>query len=79
MLIGLEGASHLLFAACYREEEENKSKTGVFLEKLLEVDANDNYIFYSSKDSNFDKNSSFNNDKNDDYWENITDSSQKRT
>lgn len=79
MFISLEGVNHLLFAAYYRAEDENKAKTRVILKKTLEVDVNDNYICFSLKNSNFNKDSSFSKDKNSNYWKNIANDFQKRT
>ena len=77
--IGLEGASHLLFAACCRAEEENKAETEVILEEVLEVNVNDNYIRFLLEDSKSDKNGSFSKDKDNNYWEDVADGSQNRT
>ena len=52
--IGLEGASHLLFAACRRAEEENEAETGVIPEEESEVDANEAYLHSSSEDLGLD-------------------------
>ena len=75
--IGLEGASHLLFAACYRAKEENKTELGVILEEASEVNANNNYICFLSENSNSDKDGSFNKDKDNNYWKDVADVSQK--
>lgn len=79
MPIGSERASYLLFAACCRAEEENKAETRLILKEALEVDANDNYIRFSLKDSNFDKDGSSSKDKNNNDWEDIANGSQKCT
>lgn len=77
--IGLEGASHLLFVASCKVEEENKAQTGVILEDASKVNVNNNYICFSSKNSNSDEDGSFSKDKDDNHWEDIADGSQKYT
>ena len=81
--IGSKGASHLLFAACCRAEEENKAKTGVIPEEKSEVDANEAYLYSFFEDSNLDIDSSSSSSKDDDddqdYWEDVAPSFQKET
>lgn len=78
-LIGSEKANYLLFVAYYKAKKENKAKIRIILEKTLKVNANNNYICFLLKESNSDKDNSFNKDKNDNYWENIADGFQKYT
>lgn len=59
-MIDLEKVSHFLFTACCKVKEENKAKTGVFLEKNSNIE-------YSSLKEDFDVNDlSY---RNKDHWE----------
>ena len=79
--IGLEGASHLLFAACRRAEEENKAESGVIPEEESEVDANEAYLYSSSENSglDIDSSSSSSEDDDDDHWKDVAPGFQKET
>lgn len=81
--IGSKEASHLLFAACCKAKEENEAKTSVIPEKKSKIDANEAYFYFSSEDSNLNRdslsNSSKDNDNDQDYWEDVAPNFQKKT
>lgn len=68
--IGSKIASNLLFTACHRVKEENKTKTSIILEEESEVDVNKAYLysFFKFENSNLDVDSlsSFSKDNNND-------------
>ena len=49
--INLKKVSHLLFAACCRAKKENKVETNVIPEEKPEVNINEAYFYFSSKNS----------------------------